>query len=229
MRSSQYSWILINEVPPLPCSVRSWSLRAARGFTLTELVVVLLVLVAVAGIVVPTVGGLGEDSKRAATEASLVRVREALLGDASGAGYLADMDGLTPGTPPVRTLLLRDLFLQGAAPAYAPATRRGWNGPYLRHVAGTYAITDPPVGSGFTSAYGAPGDPCVLDGWGNPIVVQRPTAASGGSDEARDRNVRLVSAGPNGVLDSDPAALDPATLSGTQGDDFVLFLFVAGT
>ena len=70
--------------------------------------------------------------------------------------------------------------------------------------------------------YQSDGDPAVLDTWGAPLVLQRPTA---GTDEQRDQNVRLVSAGPNGVLEADPAQLTPTDLT-TRGDDLVLFLFV---
>jgi type II secretory pathway pseudopilin PulG len=74
----------------------------------------------------------------------------------------------------------------------------------------------------FLARYGETGDPAVLDGWGNPIVLQVPQTP-GTTEHDRTRHARLVSAGPNGVIDTDPGELMP----NERGDDLVLFLWIA--
>ena len=73
----------------------------------------------------------------------------------------------------------------------------------------------------FLPEYGLDGDPAVLDAWGRPIVIQVPP-----SDPSY---ARLVSAGPNGVIDTPESVLMP-TAGGTsptneRGDDVIMFLF----
>ncbi|MEM8884621.1 MAG: hypothetical protein AAGD14_11165, partial [Planctomycetota bacterium] len=63
-----------------------------------------------------------------------------------------------------------------------------------------------------------------LDGWGNPVVIQLPDASTG-TLEQRLNAVRLVSAGPNGDIETpsdqlEPDVSDPAAV----GDDVVLYL-----
>ena len=116
---------------------------------------------------------------------------------------------------------------------------RGWRGPYVRCAAGRFPPRDGvrfrddatfgargfyPELSGLRlpadvlagrdgcSVYGFPGEPAVLDPWGNPYVLQVPPPQAfpedaGGSntnlpDEVRFRYARLVSAGPDGRLDT---------------------------
>ena len=87
---------------------------------------------------------------------------------------------------------------------------RGWNGPYLIDAGNRYGnFTDPSDSDNFTTDYGSDADPAVLDGWGKPIILQ----------EASTQNARLVSAGVDGVLETDPN--DPLA---SRGDDLVRFL-----
>lgn len=156
---------------------------------------------------------------------------------------------------------------------------RGWRGPYVR-LHGTAAPADafPAPGDrrsggdatfaergffpraphlslpgdyqGGLYAYGFPGEPALLDPWGDPYVLQIPPAqafvtASGGLAEVsggeRFRYARLVSAGPDGIL-STPCFFANTNASGSawsaaqrrasifagrpeeRGDDLVLFL-----
>lgn len=119
-----------------------------------------------------------------------------------------------------------------------PESERGWHGPYVRHATGFFPSQD---GTRFKdddtfqargffpdvhalrlpkdfldrvdgcSIYGFPGEPAVLDPWGNPYVLQIPPpqafpdrfgANTNLPDEVRFRYARVVSAGPNGRLDT---------------------------
>jgi prepilin-type N-terminal cleavage/methylation domain-containing protein len=116
----------------------------------------------------------------------------------------------------------------------ALSTRR-WQGPYVQLTGSTYQVTDTgdggtggtngSVSSGFTSVYGLNGDPTVLDAWGRPIVIQTPTAADPTTGEPGANFARLVSAGPNGILDTPENATMPTKAQ--RGDDVILFLFHA--
>ena len=102
------------------------------------------------------------------------------------------------------------------------------------------------------SAYGFVGEPAAFDPWGNPYVLQIPppqafAGVTNVSDAARFRYARLVSAGPDGVLDTPCFQPNPTNdhatawngrarrlirqagrIDGTnvvaRGDDLVLFL-----
>ena len=118
---------------------------------------------------------------------------------------------------------------------------RGWRGPYVNSWAGEFpSETDvrfpedstfgsrgffPPInglrepeeflrGEGGCSIYGFPGEPAVMDPWGNPYVLQIPPAQAfpgpntNLSDEVRFRYARVVSAGPDGRLQTPCFALN---------------------
>jgi len=119
-----------------------------------------------------------------------------------------------------------------------PESERGWRGPYVRHATGSFPsaadvrfkddstfkargffpavhslrlpmdFLDPANGC---SVYGFPGEPAVLDPWGNPYVLQIPPpqafpdrfgSNTNMPDEVRFRYARVVSAGPDGRLDA---------------------------
>ena len=112
---------------------------------------------------------------------------------------------------------------------------RGWRGPYLRGPAAKFPAAgdvrhagdetfaargffpdlgglrlpaDFLQGRGGCSAYGFPGEPALMDPWGNPYVLQIPPpnafrgANTNISGEVRFRYARIVSAGPDGRLDT---------------------------
>ena len=119
-----------------------------------------------------------------------------------------------------------------------PESERGWHGPYIRHATGSFPCAEDvrfkgdatfqargffPDVSGLRlprdfldrvdgcSVYGFPGEPSVLDPWGNPYVLQVPPpqafpdrfgANTNLPDEVRFRYARVVSAGPDGRLDT---------------------------
>lgn len=191
-----------------------------RGFTLAEIVIVLIVLVALAALVVPLIGGLainGKSQEQIATEASMRAIRDAVMGTSSKPGAWPDLGQRPDMFPQDPQLLLAELsVVQGVEPSivpFDPVTKIGWRGPYL---------------SGVSK---------LVDGWGNSIVIQVGDVNGNGQlDDGDVRYARLVSAGENEVFETEDSdgyvpGFDPAihlTLA-ECGDDVVIFFRVADT
>lgn len=215
-----------------------------------EMLVVIVILSALAAMVVSQVDSSRENAELTVARADLQATSEAIFGSAAGKGYLQDLKHV-PGFRSVN-FRIHDLFSPSLYPAYDPVADRGWRGPYLRK-SSSVANTDPSRIGLFpasgdrrfagdqtflernfyttptVSDYGLVGDFTVADPWGNPVVIQVPPsiAFSSATDDAkRFRYVRLVSAGPDGVLDTPPDLLAGKLANGTaaaRGDDLVLF------
>lgn len=196
----------------------------ARGMTLVELVVVLVIIAAIAGLAITVVGSTAEEGREQATRVSMTNMRSAIDGPYR----------LHVGTQPES---IADLLRKPAAvPLFNPATQRGWNGPYVRAPIARYVVG--PVGlptdenyvsETFTDDYGVDGDLAILDGYGRPIVLQVPDVDANDVYSASElRLARLVSAGVNGVVDTprDTPLSDFPSLDSCE-DDIVLYLFVA--
>lgn len=191
--------------------------RLSAGMTLIELVAVTAILVILAGIAIVKVDELPDAAKTKCVNATLVNLRDAIVAD-----YREDVRALPEA--------LRDLFVRPAAPAnpfmheFDPATGTGWNGPYVQARTGSYQVEPD---AGFSAQYGANDDPAILDPWDHPIVLQRPVVPGDPySDATLDQFTRLVSAGPNGELELDPAAIAPNLLDpAATRDDIALYLF----
>lgn len=177
------------------------------GLTLIELTVVLLILVAMAGLVVPNISGTSNMAECTATDATMAAIKNAIVGDFENPGYADDMK-----RNPVN---MSELFNQGSQETFNPVTELGWRGPYLYQP----FLADHADRSGnfsnasYVSPAIADGESVILDGYGllRPIIIQNPT----------DDDVRLVSAGPDGLLDT--AIADTSV----GGDDRVLYLKIA--
>ena len=85
-----------------------------------------------------------------------------------------------------------------SAVSYDPVRQLGWRGPYIATVGFTYPT--PATGTGpadpntFSHLFDEAGDPTVLDGWRNPIVIRLT------STDAAGNHYEIRSAGPDGVL-----------------------------
>lgn len=175
-----------------------------RGFTLVELLITLLILVAVAGVVVPLFSSTPQTSQRQATIASMATIRSAIMGSVVNQGYRTDV-GAFPTS-------LNDLVIKPSGVAdYDPVTRTGWNGPYLDIALAR--LNDQGNADPIDDVYE------FYDSFGAPFVLQLTSDPD---------NIRLVSAGLDGVIDSSEANVTPQALTAAlRDDDLVLFLNAA--
>lgn len=161
------------------------------GLTLIELLTVLTILIAVAGLVVPMVGNMQHDARSDVAQVNMRRLRDMVM------AYWSDMDRRLPcadeahaSAPQLQYLFMAPTYLAPLAHlnSFDPTTRLGWRGPYGMSV-GTYPYSASDAG-GFTTAFGSSGAPVILDPWNKPFVIQLPSA----------NLARIRSAGPNMVL-----------------------------
>lgn len=113
--------------------------NSKAGFTLIELVIIIIILGIVAAVAVPKFGTLTEEAKANATREEIRRIKTAIVGDpqvvAGGQyisrGYEGDV-GFAPSS-------LIDLVVKpDSIPTYDKFTRLGWNGPYLDSAENNY-------------------------------------------------------------------------------------------
>jgi Tfp pilus assembly protein PilE len=208
-----------------------------QALTLLELVIVLLILVALAGVVVPLVESTTEDARCTTTKATLITVREAVTQfwlDAPTPKQLLQKNAGDMGRsdyPQLYFLFVNPASWNGSS--YAPTLdfdqnyKVGWRGPYLRDSTERDECKNPVTyqqnpAANFTSVYGNNGDKIVVDGWRHPIILQNPRVLSDGvtpifPDGVLD--VRVVSAGPNGKIDIDPGLPSGSLNASNIGDD----------
>ncbi|MFT5300147.1 MAG: hypothetical protein ACI814_000921 [Mariniblastus sp.] len=196
------------------------------GLTLLELMVVLLILIVSAWILIPSfsnieiVTPLGESQSpiKIATQATMNTVREAIAGEYGVIETLSHKSNALPRK-------INDLVQEHApehmsesAPElreYDPVNNIGWHGPYIR-----------PTGRSTT------GEPTVVDGWGNELELQIDFDENGTVDQTESKYIRVVSAGPNGRIETpaDKSNMKPGKDETNEltllecGDDLVLFL-----
>lgn len=232
-----------------------------QGFTLLELTVVLLLLIALTGVVLPYFASTAEETACQATDATLAALREAIVGGASGPGYSNDLqnrlpyyrdaggnescadDTATGGTPRYHLHFLVSTSTFGSSAkslcpkslqSFHPSLTLGWRGPYAKGAAKLFhpeSLDDrfddfDYVHIKHTTDHRE--DLYFLDQfrWRAPVVLQVPPATAdcpthlGAGDG--DKCARLVSAGPDGRLDTQINDVGAAS----RNDDRVVFLFV---
>lgn len=113
-----------------------------KGFTLTELVIIIVTLGILAAVAIPKFSDLSESSKITATQKEMLTIKKAIIGnpDALAGGKYIDrgFEG-DVGFIPTR---LEDLALKpGSLSVYNKLSSLGWNGPYLDGAENSY-LTD---------------------------------------------------------------------------------------
>ena len=102
------------------------------GFTLVELVIIIVTLGILAAVAIPKFGDMAENSKVTATTEEMQNLKRAIIGNpkvvAGGElidrGFMGDV-GFAPSQ-------LSDLAVKpGSLSVYNKLTRLGWNGPYI--------------------------------------------------------------------------------------------------
>jgi len=140
--------------------------RSRKGFTLVELLVVIVVLAVLAAIVLPKFVGAGTRSKESALKSDLKLFRNAVtLFYTDTAAYPASLADLAATSAPASGL--------DAAGNAKSITAGDWHGPYVESVpndpvsgaAFNYSDTSPNVGKVTSSASGNGLDGTAYSGW----------------------------------------------------------------
>jgi type II secretory pathway pseudopilin PulG len=202
--------------------------------TLFESVIVLSIVVALAGLVVPRLMSTTQAARQTAAKASAVEIRDAVLQFWSDCKYAYPAGPVTQQRVQLGHLLAVPSI--GSFATYDPEIGLGWNGPYLESDGGNYIVD---AAAGFTTTYGDATQRAVRDAFinrdvdgngvaetGSPFVIQEPTlralaAASATYTIGEVREVRIVSAGPNGILEIDESrfAAELEADASLKGDD----------
>jgi len=211
-----------------------------RGFTFIELLLTLMIVSAVGMLVVPSLVHRGSSAQRETTIRSMEVIRQAIMSDYrddmfESLPYPRDTDRqMHPQLKylfhnPAADLLASPTFQDLQAWSHDPVTGRGWSGGYINQSATSTRVYEVDPARGFTTDYGKPigpanehGDPTPVDAWGNPIVLQQPVESGGIHSSTSTLFARLVSAGPDGILQTPLSVLEPTPAQ--IGDDLVVFM-----
>jgi type II secretory pathway pseudopilin PulG len=213
------------------------------GMTLIELTVVLLVLIALAGLVVPYMGGTSSKALCDATELTMQNLKKIIMEQ-----YFLDTLGYFPKDTKAGTNYnLRYLIekpqdaANGGWDRYDPETAVGWRGPYVQN--GVTLSTNPDAS--FQNANAVhdniiANQSQLLDAWGRPLILQVPSQTTcdnltGRSPTKAYECARLVSAGSGSSLGIGEATLDtvidddpitPVIEAARNFDDRILYLHI---
>lgn len=110
-----------------------------RGFTLIELVIVIVVLGIIAAFAVPRFGDLTANAKVTATVDEMQSLKKAIIGNPSATAGGEYIDRGFEGDLGYAPSRLQDLAAKpDSIAAYNKLTRLGWNGPYIDSAGGSY-------------------------------------------------------------------------------------------
>lgn len=176
-------------------------MRTRAALTLAELVVVLAILAAVSGLLVPLFTNTIHDANEIATVTSLVEIRDGMADYWSDIKHVT-LDGVTTVATDAQRLQL-DWLLANPVTGdttfdFEPSTRIGWRGPYLAKSSGGLMALSPVS---------------LKDAWNNQIEVHDVDST------ATPRDVRIVSGGPDGVVSIPTGVATSALTANDIGDD----------
>jgi prepilin-type N-terminal cleavage/methylation domain-containing protein len=183
-------------------------MKTRTAFTLIELIIVLSILVALSGIVLPLCSENLTVAKETVTRSTLAEARQAMLQYWHDT-KLIDLNGVTTFATEAQRFSLSWLFFNpvtnNSTVQFDPNARSGWHGPYL---------------ATSTADSAALGGPNLIDGWNQTLVVQYVNAGSSLKD------VRIVSPGPNGAVDIPSNTATSALTTNSIGDDLYVALML---
>jgi type II secretory pathway pseudopilin PulG len=180
---------------------------------LFELLAVVVILATLAALVSSAVQRGIEGADATTTTATLTSLRDA------SRGFRTDVFAMPRS---IQDLLRQPEWLAPPLATFDVVKGVGWRGPYVRGPNHVYELdpNDP-----LSSTFGGAGDLVMVDAWNRPIVLQRPDPGNDGVDSTDERYVRVVSAGPDRVLETPAAPYYPTKAQ--CGDDLVLYCLVA--
>lgn len=180
------------------------TMRYTSGLTLIELVVVLAILAAVSGVLVPLFSGTMENANQVATKQSLVRVRDAMQRYWTDTKHVT-LDGVvsvaTDGDRFNMDWLFSNPVTGDDTNDFSINSKIGWRGPYLLSSTGDAVVA---------------GAPFLIDAWNGTILTQQVPSVPG--------DVRIVSPGPDGVLSLPPTTATDSLTATEIGDDLYVAL-----
>jgi len=198
-----------------------------RAFSLLELVVVLVILIATAVLVMPfistdveVVSGEKHSANAIATQTTLRIVQDAIAGDEGVLENLSHEPNVLPRS--IEELVEQEppqkIYEESPELShYDPVFRIGWRGPYL-----------------FPTGKTNDGRPTVVDGWGRELQIQVDFDEDGTITQTESQFIRIVSAGENGLIETPLGEenMKPGTDESQEltleecGDDLVMFVQV---
>ncbi len=140
-----------------------------RGFTLIELVIIIVVLGILAGFAVPRFADMTTSSKRTATLDEMNGLKKAIIGNPSAVAGGEYIDRGFEGDVGFAPSRLQDLSAKpDSISSYNQLSRLGWNGPYIDSSGGVY-LTD---AWGANYAYDRAGRRIVSTGGPDSLIVK---------------------------------------------------------
>ncbi len=181
-------------------------MKTRNAFTLIELIVVLSILIALGGIMLPLYAEHFSSAASTVTQATLAEIRNAMLQYWHDTKHVP-LDGITSVATESQRFEIAWLFANpvtgDTTNLFNPNSQIGWRGPYI---------------TSSTADAIANGGPNLVDGWNQLLIVQYVDPSSSLKD------LRIISLGANGAVDV-PANIATSDLTTSSiGDDLYVAL-----